>query len=374
MFEDDRSGGVKANLKMKITDGISVTPGVSLFVEKYSPSLYENINGDGNRGAKIAENVENIFQANAYVLAEYVPDVKSFLSVSLNVNKFGLNDRNVFTSSARQVYRPKINFSPRISYSRQLITNHFVFGSISHGLSYPSVQEILYPDGTINSEVKPENAWSFEGGLKGIQLFNELKYSLAAYYMPVQDLIVPERIAEDTYIGRNVGRSLHNGLEVLIEKATPVSDNVRWIYLSNYRISYNRQSNKFREFNQDTINLKGKNLPGVPENKLFFTLGLKVRNWFFIEPELYLNGKTAMNDENTRIYKAYQIANLRFGFLFENRKWNAKLATAINNITDEKYASMILINAPAVNNRPARYYYPGLPRNYFFSVSIGYSL
>lgn len=374
MFEDDRSGGVKINFKKRIADNFSITPGVSLFVEKYSPSLYENLKGEGNRGAKIAENVENILQANAYILAEYTPDIKSFLSVSLNVNKFGLNDRNVFASEERQIYRPQLNFSPRISYSRQLVMNHFVFGSISHGLSYPSVQEILYPDGSINSNVRPENAWSFEGGFKGVRLFRELKYSVAAYYMPVQDLIVPERIAEDTYIGRNVGRSLHAGLEVLIEKAIPVSDRTRWFYLNDYRISYNWQSNKFLEFYHDSISLKGNDLPGVPGNKLFLSLSLKAKNLFFIEPELYINGRTAMNDVNTRIYKAYQVANLRFGFLAETRRWNAKLAAAINNITNEKYASMILINAPSANNRPPRYYYPGLPRNYFLSFSIGYSL
>ena len=376
LLEDDRSGGIKVNLKKKIqkVEGLSVTPGFSLFMERYRPSLYENIEGAGEKGAKIAENVEDIFQANAFLIADYVPDLKNYFSLSFNVNKFGINDRNVFIGSAVEKYRHKINFSPRLSVSRQVMPNHFLFGSLSHGLSYPAIAEILYPDGTINNDVRPENAWSFEAGLKGIQLLKELKYSLAFYYMPVKDLIVPDRIAEDTYIGKNIGKSLHTGMEISVEKALPVNDKSSWFYLGDYRLTFNWQSNKFQDFFLEGNNIKGNELPGVPETRLFASLNFRIKNWFFVEPEIYMNGKTAMNDENTRYYRAYNIANLRFGFIFEREQWNIKLSSAINNLPDEKYASMILINAPSANNRPPRYYYPGLPRNYFVSVAVGFRI
>ena len=58
--------------------------------------------------------------------------------------------------------------------------------------------------------------------------------------------------------------------------------------------------------------------------------------------------------------------------------WNIKskflleLYGGINNAFDEKYASMILINAGSFGGRAPRYFYPGLPRNYYGGISLKY--
>jgi len=44
----------------------------------------------------------------------------------------------------------------------------------------------------------------------------------------------------------------------------------------------------------------------------------------------------------------------------------------VNNFTDEKYASSILINATAFGNSEPRYYYPGMPRNWYGGVKVFY--
>jgi len=44
----------------------------------------------------------------------------------------------------------------------------------------------------------------------------------------------------------------------------------------------------------------------------------------------------------------------------------------VNNIFDEKYASQILINASSFGGNEPRYYYPGLPRNYYLGGGIKY--
>jgi iron complex outermembrane receptor protein len=375
LHEADHSGGTKIHFRksFKRVPGLTINPGFSLFLENYQPSLYENTGGVGEKGAKIAENNEDIFQANAFLVTEYAPDTKNLISLSLNVNKFGITDKDVFNSATAQKYHHPFNFSPRLSLSRQIVPNHFLFGSISHGLSYPAVQEILYPDGSINNDVNPERAWSFEAGVKGVRLLKELKYSLAFYYMPVKDLIVPDRIAEDTYVGKNLGKSIHRGVELSVEKSLPVTETSSWFSLADYRLSFIRQSNKFEVFNVDGISLKGNELPGVPETRLFLMLNLRMK-FLFVEPEVYLNGRMAMNDQNSRYYPATTVANLRFGVNFQRLKWNVRLSCAVNNVFDEKYASMILINAPASNNQLPRYYYPGLPVNFYSALSLSFVL
>jgi iron complex outermembrane receptor protein len=41
----------------------------------------------------------------------------------------------------------------------------------------------------------------------------------------------------------------------------------------------------------------------------------------------------------------------------------------LNNVTDTRYASMVVVNAPGTPARPPRYYYPGMPR--WFTLSAG---
>jgi iron complex outermembrane receptor protein len=372
--ENDIIGGVKLDMKYKLdkVPGLSFTPGLSFYWERYSSSLFENVDGIGVQGDKFSESSIRSYQANGFLITNYIPDLKNYFTVSLNVNRTLVSVENPIMDIKEQKYKQQLYFSPRLSYSRKILSNHFVFGSLSHGLSYPSVQEFLYPDGTVNNNVKPEQAWSLEGGFKGVNLFNEIRYSLALYYMPVINLIVPERIAEDTYVGKNVGKSLHTGLEIFIERGE-VSSKSLWFYLADYKLSFNWQQNKFKKFYSDTQSLKNNILPGVPGKRLFVSLLFKIKRSLFIEPELFINGKMAMNDENTRFYHNYLLLNFKYGYSVVQNKWNIKMWSSVNNVFDRKYASMILINAPSVNNKP-RYYYPGLPRNFNLSVSVGYSI
>ena len=53
-----------------------------------------------------------------------------------------------------------------------------------------------------------------------------------------------------------------------------------------------------------------------------------------------------------------------------NQKWNLQILGTIDNVLDTRYASMFLINARAFGNAEARYYYPGLPRNFSLRLII----
>jgi iron complex outermembrane recepter protein len=52
------------------------------------------------------------------------------------------------------------------------------------------------------------------------------------------------------------------------------------------------------------------------------------------------------------------------------RKLHLQTQLSVNNLFDEHYASMILINAPSFAGRDPRYYYPALPRNLALSVRL----
>jgi len=65
--------------------------------------------------------------------------------------------------------------------------------------------------------------------------------------------------------------------------------------------------------------------------------------------------------------------NLKAGYIFvisEKIKIDATLK--INNLTNTKYASMVVVNAPGSASRPPRSYYPGLPRWFICTVNLSH--
>lgn len=81
-----------------------------------------------------------------------------------------------------------------------------------------------------------------------------------------------------------------------------------------------------------------------------------------------------MNDTNTIYNDSYNLLNLKAGYRFEVFEGLAShLSAGINNVTNTKYASMVLVNATGINGAAPRYYYPGLPVNYYANLSFSYS-
>jgi iron complex outermembrane recepter protein len=81
-----------------------------------------------------------------------------------------------------------------------------------------------------------------------------------------------------------------------------------------------------------------------------------------------------VRDDNAVFSSAYRLLNLRLGYRFSiGKRWNLDAYGGINNIWNEKYASMIQINAAGFGAAP-RYYYPGLPRHFFAGFSVNLSL
>ena len=85
--------------------------------------------------------------------------------------------------------------------------------------------------------------------------------------------------------------------------------------------------------------------------------------------------KMPMNDENSAYSDSYSLLNSKLGFkkvFGSNDNLILDIYGGINNILDEKYASMIAVNAPSFGGNPPRYYYPGLPINYYAGIELVY--
>ena len=80
-----------------------------------------------------------------------------------------------------------------------------------------------------------------------------------------------------------------------------------------------------------------------------------------------------MNDANTTYNSSYNLLNAKAGWKYDTTYGlSLNIAAGVNNITDTHYASMVLVNATGVNGAAPRYYYPGLPVNYYGTMGLSY--
>ena len=67
--------------------------------------------------------------------------------------------------------------------------------------------------------------------------------------------------------------------------------------------------------------------------------------------------------------------NFKIGFKSkESKKIVFDIYTGVNNLFNEKYASMLLINASSFGSNSPRYYYPGEPINFYSGIRLIYNL
>ncbi len=341
--------------------------GTELFTEDYDWQTYDT-DGMGSVGTILSDNDENRSYANVFTQIKL--DFKNNLAITggLNVN---YTDYHVFDFYDPRNYNREfpLIWSPFLSVGYNLVEDFHqisVHGLVSHGFSPPTLEESLDPEGVINPDILPEQGWNFEIGSRG-SLFNDFKYNISLYSMRIEDLLVARRTALDQYVGINAGETVHNGLELELKYFFQTS----FLNFHPY-LNYTYADYRFDEFIDDENDFSGNELTGTAPHQL--NAGI---TWNQGYPGFYGNlfyqfiDAMPMRDDNSIYSEAYHLINLKWGyrFVFEKR-WHLDCFTGINNLWNEKYASMILINAASFGGNDPRYYYPGLPRNFYAGFKL----
>ncbi len=358
------------------SDNISykVTGGTNLFLELYDNSILENPGGEGLKGALQQKGREALYQVDLF--SQFDMEVSDFVfTLGFNLNRSGFRFTDLFSidsvdQSGALSFKPVL--SPRVSVSWNPAKGINSYIAVNHGFTIPSLSETMTPLGLINTEIKPEKAWSFEAGTR-LDLFHERTFiDLAAYYMRVSDLIVPKRVAEDFYIGMNAGASLHRGIEISVQQwLWGKRENDKQAATSGLlNLSWSLNSFRFLEFNDGENNFSGNRLPGVPARYFSGSFDFKTHAGIYSGVEVLSSGVIPLDDFNSRYTDGWTVLNVRAGYLFRLKgHWSPDAMFSVNNITNTAYASMVVVNAPGTPSNPPRYYYPGMPR--WFSLTVG---
>ncbi|MFN8254975.1 MAG: TonB-dependent receptor [Bacteroidales bacterium] len=346
------------------TDKTEWIAGTEFFAENYQWQLDLN-------DSTINRNKEIRRQLNIFGIVNLNPAAKLKISIAsaLNYIEYSLTDLYSENGDQNGKYHFPVIFSPRIGLNLKTGKKSGVYTSAGHGFSLPSPEETLLPDGQINPDLKPETGWQFETGYR-ISVFNQTtKIEAALYWIELKNLLVTKRISEDIFTGINAGQTRHKGFELQV--FSEVFNSIAFPGKIELNMTYTFSTNQFINFTDDGINYDGNVLPGIPNQ--VYTAQLIWRPYKSIQ--FYYNfqyfGFQYLNDDNTEFVPGYTLSNLKAEYRFVLKGETAlNLNFGINNITNTHYASMIVVNAPSLNGVAPRYYYPGLPLNFYSGISL----
>jgi len=345
--------------------------GFESLYETYHWNVFETLQ-EGEKGEKLSKNEQQRVHQNFFGSLELEWGQWS-LSTGMNLNKTRYSYNDLFNDSLD--FSDQKNFdwiiSPRISLNWQPTEQLIIFSNLSHGYSTPSYEETLNAEGYVTGSVKPETGWTRELGLRMKDKNHRWFFKISGYSVAVNDLLVTKRLAEDEFYKINAGKTLHQGIETL--------GRVQWlnhsIMKSTFHISYMFADYQFEEFTDEGNDYSGNALPGVPKHKAHVQLDVDFDAGFYITGNMILSDAMPMNDANNKYSGSYTKTDIRIGFQKTlSRKWHLDVYTGIQNMTDNDYTSMILINAPSFGGAPPRYYYPAEPRNYIIGLSVRRSI
>ncbi|HMI07704.1 MAG TPA: TonB-dependent receptor [Flavobacterium sp.] len=354
--------------------GTKFTAGLEYFKDDYSGRNLENLylqnNGFGTlEGNLLAASNQNREFYNAFAQLRLLLSHKFELQAGVNVNKTKFNLENTYPSTSTEDYSYNAIWSPQASLLFKPDHLKTIYFSLSRGFSLPSVEETLTASGTINSDIKPEIGDNYELGGKFYFGNKSLYTEISLYQMKIKNLLVAERIGDDHYVGVNAGETSHQGIEVLV--------NYHWrinpVFSLDPNVSASIGKYEFESFNDRGNDFSGNALTGVPSDKINAGLLCETRFGLYVSADFLYVDEIPLNDANSAYADSYNLLNLNAGWKFKIFKdLDSQVSAGVNNIADTEYASLILPNATAVGNAQPRYYYPGLPVNYYGNIVLDY--
>ncbi|NUY80780.1 TonB-dependent receptor [Flavobacterium sp. MAH-1] len=363
-----------------ISDKITYLFGAEWFKDGFEgrnlENLYQQNNGNGSlAGVQIAGNDQDRTIWNAFAQLRLKPSERFEIQGGLNFNKteFDLDTTFPIDEKRSESYAYDGIWAPQLSvlFHPSGFVDKTLYVSASRGFSMPAVEETLNPDGSVNPNIKPENGYNFEFGGKFFFSKRKLYVEFAVYTMEIRDLLVAQRIGDDQYVGVNAGKTSHRGIEI--------SGQYDWRFTKGWSlqpfVSASVGRYKFEEFVNNDVDYSDNDLTGVPKNTANGGLLLTWEKGLYWSIDFRYVDKIPMNDANTVYNDSYRLWNSKIGYRLQlSQNMSFEAYAGINNIFDEKYASMILPNATTPPNGSPRYYYPGLPVNYFGGFSLNCNL
>ncbi|MCF8381769.1 MAG: TonB-dependent receptor [Bacteroidales bacterium] len=350
---------------------VKFSAGLEYYRDHFNWQIYETL--EEGQGMILSDNAEKRQYLNAFSFVRWNMGSRFTVDAGLNVNMLKYNLETIFESDStdntgKYKYKPVV--SPRLGMNYQFMASHFLYASIGHGFSHPSLEETLMPEGTVNTGLKPEEGWNIELGERGYFLSGRISYDITAYLVYLKNLLVTERLSEEVFYGINAGTVLNSGVEILgqISLLKPIPESK---YELKMILGMTLSDNQFKDFTDEGVSYNGRQLPGIP-GQVVHTTFMGRAGAFSTRLQYKYVGKQWMDDANLNRSEGYNLLNFQLAWkpVFPSSHFGIELFGGIKNLLNTSYASMVLVNAPSFGGNAPRYYYPGLPRQIHAGLAI----
>ena len=312
-------------------------------------------NNFGEEGENVFSQLEKFSSFGLYVLnqAEFENGVLLRLGSRFDSNKIATDNMN------ESIILNKLNPSIGITYNTNNRSNLFI--TVGTSFETPTLNELSNnPTGGMgfNKDLEPISSLSYEYGWKGN--FSNSSLEIIGYNILSSNEILPFELEE--YPGknfyRNVGETSRSGLEL------------SWNYLFSsaaLQLSYTISDNKFKSYEINDSQLKGKKIPGIP-NQLFDLSALfKLQKELNLKMNYQFVGKRFADNLNLTEIESHSLLSLKISKPFYVKRIKLNSFIGVNNILNEKYFDNIRLNAFG-----KRYYEPAPDRNLYLGADISF--
>lgn len=347
-------GGVAYNYQNK-KNSYRLKVGVDIENQRDNRQRYDNL--QGTRGNQTLSQIENFANTGVFVLQdiEFSPKLRlnlgaryDFINIKAQDRFFGNGD-----DSGDQLFQA---FNPSVGLVYNVAPMANIYANFSTSFETPTLSELsANPTGTggFNAELKPQQATSYELGIKGL-MPTKFHYTLALFHIRVQNELLPFELAafpQRTFYN-NAGASTRQGIETSL-KYTPVAG---LLVEANYTFSYF----VFEAFAEGNEDYAGKQLPGIPQHMAYLGARYVHTKGAYVALNARINGGIFANNDNSVLDPGYQLVNVRMGWKKAWKNWGIEPFAGINNLFNMKYTSNLRINA--FGNR---FYEPGATINFY---------
>ena len=324
--------------------------GTSIQDQKDDRKRFEN--NDGEKGAKVMDQIESFRSYGAFVLGSYnKPKYSIQAGLRYDGHEISLDD-NIAIDQQYVDYSRSLNaLSPNLGLIFRATKNGEVYINYGHAYETPSLSELsANPFGSgFNEELSPMISKGEDVGFR--KSLKNFSYNLAAFYIDTEDEIVSYEIWGMNYY-RNLGTSKRYGIEL--------EGSYRPNKLNTFNASYTQAN---YEFTNQLINGQ---LPGVPKSN-FSVEWIYNKDTFYAKLDLKYAHSLFADDMNQVKVPSFFLSNLALKNTYRIKDLVITAELQIRNLFDEKYFDNIRLNA--FGNR---FYEPASLRSYLFSLSTNF--
>lgn len=233
-----------------------------------------------------------------------------------------------------------------------------LFAAIGTAFQTPTTTELVNVTGIgLNPDVEPQTSVTYELGGRA-HWPGSLITEASAYYIEVDDELVPFEAPNGRTGYRSAGRSRRYGLE--LDWQARLLAPLRWSGAVTLIKS------EYTDYQVGDQNFAGNDEPGIPQWWIFQELRYDHPLGFFAAADAYLVDGYFVNDANTASTAAYELLNLRFGYQVDfTEHWSVAPYVGFNNLANQNYAGTVRLNALG-----ARYFEPAPTFNTYAGIAL----